>query len=599
MTSPPDAVAVNGSPTLLKVEDQQNAILPDVRDYPKDSSRHSSASPEQELTNQPHPKIEKPSRPQEMSSGIICSVTGSSHTSLLEFGIHICPRCDHHVYGNNENDSAREGGLLKVINAKSSTTSKDGHRNVDSESEVVIQIKQIREDVNWFTSKLKEGLSESELDDEAYETDEGALSDEDHSEGGISKANAPPTAMEGAGDQQQGETVSKSLRDGKQSQVENAANAKSPQEETGLHHEIEFRDEGGYLLHRKRWRGPFNLDEARKGIKAHERKTIAKISTILVTNIPKDDDRSEKERIRISKEGFLRNSRVEFKHMKQQMVVRSKAFIEVLRDMVKYYPSINLQADALILTSPFCILAHHMAELQSLTALQTETELTTGESHMEASQLHEQDDNKERHSATAVDHIEKVLYFMRTNLISDQLDAEQARHARDPPMCTFGMMWLLYKPGTTVYVKDAYGKAKAYVVERFEVDETVSAILERSQPYIVILWNLSSDGTYVRRSREELTIGSFDGERPILDLKVIPASFVDASDGGKTREQLVQRGRKWYKMLTGAQQWHYSGQTVSWDKKTVRPMLFYRKPIVDRELDKLTCGRGHWILFEG
>jgi hypothetical protein len=83
------------------------------------------------------------------------------------------------------------------------------------------------------------------------------------------------------------------------------------------------------------------------------------------------------------------------------------------------------------------------------------------------------------------------------------------------------------------------------------------------------MWQLSFDGKYVRRSSRSEVIGSFDGERPILDLKIVPAEFTDKADGGKTREEILQYGRKWYDLLCGARQMHYVGETMGHSRKTV------------------------------
>jgi hypothetical protein len=70
----------------------------------------------------------------------------------------------------------------------------------------------------------------------------------------------------------------------------------------------------------------------------------------------------------------------------------------------------------------------------------------------------------------------------------------------------------------------------AYILQDIEVDDTISEIAEGSLPYSLGLWNLSFDGDYVRRASRRMMIGSFDGERPIMGLNIIPAALVDAAD---------------------------------------------------------------------
>ncbi|KAI0883764.1 uncharacterized protein GGS22DRAFT_180406 [Annulohypoxylon maeteangense] len=376
----------------------------------------------------------------------LCPVTGANHSHLLQFDIHICPRCYKNIYDDLEEDDKSEKGTKSTD--KIPTTAPSGETmegNIKFEVEYLDQISKIRDDVSWFRRKASKEIP---------------------------------------------------------------------------------------------WDGPFDLAKARQGIKVHPRKTIVKIKTILVIDHPDDDDRSDGKRIRIVREGLMNDPRVQFKSIKQQMTIRSKAIIEALQKIVTYYPRTNVNVDTLVLKSPFCILAHHLTELETCTRI-------------------------------AFDHIGQLLRFLRSDIYGNEIDIERARHSKTPPMCTFPLMWLLYKPGTTVYITEESIEAGAYVVAECEVDPELLQTDKLSRSYRLALWNLNSDGMYVRRSRKTKVVGYFDGERPILDLQVIPADFVDASDGGKTRKKLIERGRKWYEMLKGGQQWHYHGQTYSFDKKVI------------------------------
>lgn len=298
-----------------------------------------------------------------------------------------------------------------------------------------------------------------------------------------------------------------------------------------------------------------------KGVEGHGKRDIAQVTTYLKTDIPEDVDRTEKERVRITKKGFLGNPGVDFSTISQHMTITSKHLTGALRALVKYYPFIRLDADPVELDSPFHVIVHHVEELDAYrVALSDRKQLASapvGPGELPDTQ----------HGVT-INHLDQLLKFMRTKIFGRQLAAEQARYAQSPPVCTFSMLWLLYKPGTTVYVKDDAGNTSAYIMMLCDIYDEVSTTLERSDPYDVKLWSLTFDGTYVRRAMITVMIGSFDGECPIMDLNIVPASFVDEADGGKTRQNLIQRRRKWYGMLAGAQQWHYSGQTL--DRATVR-----------------------------
>ncbi|KAI0454812.1 hypothetical protein F5B21DRAFT_474339 [Xylaria acuta] len=506
------------------------------------------------------PKSRK-SRP---PSSIPCPAIGASHSHLLAFGIHICPRCHSHIHrGDKEEMHTSKKDSSRTDYATQSQPLKP---ELDGESEILTQLHEIKKDVSSFYRKWKDEYSDRESESEKEDVQLIVSGDDERDDcdfpGGKRDAADTLQDMEEEGGDAESTAGDKSdvIRIGQEVGITDR--------EMGVLHEIEFQDAGEYFLHRRPWKGPFDLIEARKGVEDLARKTIAEITTILVTNIQRDDSRSEKERTRIQKAGFLRNPRIEFKHVKQEIAVRSKQLIEVLRSMVYYYPSINLQAEFLIFDSPFCVLAHHLVELENFkNNLKANNGLAMANKDAVGPPTpHSRVVATTKSSRITINHIEKLLHFMKHNLFSDQIEAEKARYLQDPPVCTFTMMWLLYKPGTTAYVKDAAGKVSAYIMQKIEVDSTVSALLERSRPYTVTLWNLGFDGTYVCRSNKVMTIGAFDGERPIMDLKIVPAAFVDASDEGKTRKALIERGRKWFKMLTGAQQWHYLGPTASLGK---------------------------------
>ncbi|KAI1123362.1 hypothetical protein F5Y10DRAFT_251962 [Nemania abortiva] len=527
-------------------------------------SKRPDDSPRGQTLGQTQITPPKPRRSRSFSLSIQCPATGASHSHLLIFGIQVCPRCHLDIYKNDTEkiDTTKEIPLT----ADHASQSQSLEDRLDREPNILTHVEQINKHLVWLKKIVKRNMSESEDESDNEETTDNAPDESRHNIRDLPEdSEGVTTASRGmakAGD----DTDTRKWEHMSQPSVMEKVGVTG--RDAGIFHEIEFQDAGEAFLQRRPWQGPFNLADNLARTETLSRKTIARITTILVTSVPSDQSRSEKERLRIAKAGFLHNPRIEFNHIKQEMSVRSKQLIEVLRSIVHYYPSINLRGEVLTLDSPYCLLAHHLVELENFkNDLETNNGLAMVKEEPVGPKSWVMGSAKD--AQITVDHIEKLLHFMKTNLFGSQMEAEKARHLQDPPVCTFTMMWLLYKPGTTVYVKDAAGKARAYVIERIVVDDTVSAVLERSQPYTVYLWNLDSDGKYVRRAGRIVLIGVFDGARPIMDLKIVPAAFIDASDKHKTRQALIQKGRKWFKMLTGAQQWHYSGQTARLANKTV------------------------------
>ncbi|KAL1851352.1 hypothetical protein Daus18300_012598 [Diaporthe australafricana] len=123
----------------------------------------------------------------------------------------------------------------------------------------------------------------------------------------------------------------------------------------------------------------------------------------------------------------------------------------------------------------------------------------------------------------------------------------------------------------TVYVrgKKTEDPPSAMIVSEVEVDP---AILYRNdgnrRSYVLHLWYLDFDGDLVGRALSQKKIESFDGEKPIAELQVIPCDYIDRQDEQlsrddkdylTTRNRLVDLGKKWFGLLKG-QMVFYNGE---------------------------------------
>lgn len=102
----------------------------------------------------------------------------------------------------------------------------------------------------------------------------------------------------------------------------------------------------------------------------------------------------------------------------KSMIIHSQHLIKAIRDVVDYYPGQSLCGETLTIKAPFDVLVHYRNEL-------------------EAYKLSSADDITRQH-------IEVLQKYMRENL-GPQIEAEDKNHARDVPVCTFEMLWMLYK----------------------------------------------------------------------------------------------------------------------------------------------------------
>ncbi|TWU71120.1 hypothetical protein ED733_001833 [Metarhizium rileyi] len=466
------------------------------------------------------------------SKELDCPVTGKRHSSLHGFGLTNCPKCNKDIssLGEKNIDAGKDNcGLVSKLPA-------DQTRSADGFEDVVERLDILNKEVKWVTNFIREEAGCGDTEDEDEKTQ-------------------PENIVE----TEETEDV-----------FEHQAEVRDSQDKTedGFEYQVEFRDGQDNLLERQKWRTLVDLVDLSKGAATKAGKRIARITTAMRTSHSGDDNRSEVQKKKIAKAGFLNNPRVEIRFVKQYMYLESHAVIGALQKVVKYYPSVNLTTRGLDLGSPFCILVHHMDELEAFRA--TYKPPSTDDVTLDESKAALQAEDTERCSEVAFRHLGKILDFLQDHIQKQKLKEEQARHLQDPPVCTFPRLWLLYKPGTTVYVNSA-GTVEAYVVESFEPENSLYSAQDIAmtfpRPSTLKLWNLSFDGTYIRRSSRVEIIGAFDGERPILDLKIVPAKFADEADGGKTREQLLQYGRKWYSLLCGAQQQHYFGDTMGSPKR--------------------------------
>lgn len=302
-----------------------------------------------------------------------------------------------------------------------------------------------------------------------------------------------------------------------------------------ISHNVEYFDINGELMGSIPWAGPFDLTNAmlnaRKGLK---KSPAFQMITQVITSI---DNRGRiyqpGERSGLS--SIIGNADISLHAKTTSIEIQSKNIIKSISDVVAYYPSIHLGGQILVLKEPFSIIAHHMQAL----------ELCYDPSG----------------------HTGIFLTFMRESIFKDWVREEEARNAKD--LCTFQMLWLLFKPGDTVYA-EVDGDLLAFVIVSVEPpDGILSSSKVSNQWYEMRVWNLDFDGRYVGRRVRTLYIEHFEGERDIRTLKLIPCRFVDNQDGDTTRTKLQDLGKQWYELLPG-RAIQYSGMTKGKEARQVR-----------------------------
>lgn len=328
---------------------------------------------------------------------------------------------------------------------------------------------------------------------------------------------------------------------------------------------LEYRDSGDNYIATVPWPRLFDLSAARKGIDLKER-IIFEVVTVLDTSIPSDGHRYRSEKDDLLEEGIVDNPKIKVAVRFNRMTIHSNRLIKAIAQVVTYYPSEKLEGEFIEVAEPYPLLVHYMEELEAYRATYIEPDFGSPiRTEEEAITTHPACDKE------TSNHVGILLDFLRDSIYQTHIKDEEARHAR--LVCTFRMLWLLFKPGKTVYM-ESNGQLSAYVIQAVDFGNDIlsTTIGKWPKPYIIDLWNLDFDGRFVGRSSVTVTIPHFDGERQIKSLKIFPCEFVDREDGGETRRKMEVYGKYWYELLQGRQIF-YSGESMDDSKRWVSGRL--------------------------
>lgn len=326
---------------------------------------------------------------------------------------------------------------------------------------------------------------------------------------------------------------------------------KDPPVSDFISYAIEYRDSGNYLIKKEPWPHALDLAASRilPGAQFSKGATVFSVTTILATSIPANPDRywTRWEANDIMEDGILQNPGVRVVIKGTRLRIHSRAIMNALRSVVAYYPDVSLWQDEVEVTEPFCIIAHHLDDLKthqaSLCYAKEDPAFTESCEKLSVSQ--------------ASEHLSMFLKYIE-GIYKGRLEQEKERYKRG--MCTFHMLWYLYKPGATVYGRDGHGNLSALVIRKVEVNSSIlHDPFNGRLPIIVHLWHLDYNGQKVGRCSKVVKVFPFDGEEEILTLDILPCEYQDNVDGGKSRADLIKYGRRWYKYLA-VDQMQYSGR---------------------------------------
>ena len=201
--------------------------------------------------------------------------------------------------------------------------------------------------------------------------------------------------------------------------------------------------------------------------------------------------------------------------------------------MITYFPKQTLIGRDITFHEPYQPLFHYYAELEAYKNRHPST-------------------HSEEYQQECNEHIDILLnYLSKTCGVGELVEAELERHRRDPPVCTFEYLWLLFKPGEICYG----GLADLQQISAY-VTFGVSGGIIRGVPerYVISNWNISFDGWEVGQEMFENVIQPFDGEKEIRSFDFyFPAKYHQetpenlAKYGGVClRDRLIAKGKRWW-----------------------------------------------------
>ncbi|UPK96024.1 hypothetical protein LCI18_006959 [Fusarium solani-melongenae] len=252
---------------------------------------------------------------------------------------------------------------------------------------------------------------------------------------------------------------------------------------------------------------------------------------------------------------------------------------KMLQALIRYYPGFNVQERELYLTHPFPQLFHYWDDLQFV--------LRQGPNG-------DQEINSDTGPTDGIIYSEMTCKHLQTVLTATPVQRAWDKIVRpelnlyDSGSAAYDFLWLLFKPGDIVFLGTP-GDSKnlsGFVVmsiTHLSFNKTTSPLINPhpADQWELALWNLAYDNGSLRRRARTVHVNRFYGPRVITELPAFPTRF--APDQEATRSQLIERGKRYYRIICNQQSYmRYNGPVIS-DK----PYPYKGEIIVDHQSYKL------------
>jgi hypothetical protein len=213
----------------------------------------------------------------------------------------------------------------------------------------------------------------------------------------------------------------------------------------------------------------------------------------------------------------------------------------VLRKLVQYYPGHDLQGRELLFKEPYRVLVHYHDDLHTVaSAYDTEDKTAMFGDEADGSLIYIKCDE------TTHDHLNILLNSPTYKDHYEGVIGPELRNYENG-YASYDMLWLLFKPGDTVFAR----------VRKDLAGFVVLAVDHTPDPYGVLpldkwtiqVWILAYTGQRLTRQAHEFTIDRYNGLCKIDELNIFPKQFL--KDDGKVERELIARGAEYFKIVCG------------------------------------------------
>ncbi|KAK5056713.1 hypothetical protein LTR84_012245 [Exophiala bonariae] len=297
-----------------------------------------------------------------------------------------------------------------------------------------------------------------------------------------------------------------------------------------------------------------------------------------------------------------------FKVHAPRLEIHSKRLIDVMEQLMDYYPDNlrNFQQYASKLNGCYVDIMHFYAELKAYHKTYIDSVPTTDTATRESSDWMWTKDIGDCGDSKLADRISQRLAFGMLD-ITKPCDAATAydiavllrnlapmyRNRAIPtlgilltindPSISYESVWLLYKPGTFVYVWED-GKLLSCVIGSVSYFTEWKDSNDRIHLYV---WYLFSDGIEFTRRVKVINVARYDGSRLVRDLEAVPCEFYDRFDSGQRRQILRERGQKYLKLIKEKTAYReYDDAGLSYNGYVIVDATTYNQQQVDLEQER-------------